>query len=302
MEQSLVVDEVFFAALEHPEYARANFYYNRAVESGWLKGVYLTALSEVYHKCSEYIRLKHLADRRSNRALNRADIKVAVGHFLKNENTTKVDEDILKDLHLAVLAAGLIGQQEHELKPLQVLSIAERGMIFIRAEFRHLLNAKRHADLHQFQLEIPIYHVVQEGPFLHFIKFKEAIREINLSQQNSKVFVNMLAPIKAAALDIVNMWNDEVAKLTTYPSHTEEIKYQVNRVKFNAGSLNVSYFNESGIEIFELQPVTVYTLSHFATFAANMANLIAGEILLDSPHEREGAKRTLSQICWGAYI
>lgn len=140
---SLDLGSVFFEALEHPEYARPNFYIIKQKQSVWSKAVYLTTLDEVYHTCITRIQLKFNAKKRTVPGLKIEDIKLSMKEYIGGNDETLIDKETLDKLHLAIQSAGYWDLEKEKFSAYQILSFVEYALWFMRNEFQHVAGLKQ---------------------------------------------------------------------------------------------------------------------------------------------------------------
>lgn len=295
---SLDLGSVFFEALEHPEYAWPNFFIIKQKQSVWAKGVYLTTLSEVYHGCITRVQITYNAKKSKVPGLKIEDIKIPMKEFIGGDNEKLIGKETLDKLHLAIQAAGYWDLETEKFTPYQVLSFVEYALWFMRNEFQYVagliqVNGFRPRTKSYFN-----YLIAQDAPFFDFPRFKAAIRELNLTQQNRNAFKVTLEPFQKAAHEIVTLWNESIAPIVHNDAGIPDPESpQLVMVEFKSAELNFSWWNDR--DHFEIRPTKLYLTQDFAYYAAKISNLIMNEILheaiVSNPNEKKNFINDLIQ-------
>ena len=286
----LDLSPVFFEALEHPEYAWPNFFIIKQKQSVWSKGVYLTALNEVYDASKTRLEITFRARQSKNKELKIEEIKLPVKEFIRGDNERLIDKTILTKLHLAIHAAGYWDLEKEKFTPYQILSFVEYALWFMRNEFQYVAGLKEIKGFRPRTKSYFNYKIAQNAPFFDFPRFKAALREINLAQQDRHVFEATLEPFKKAANEIVTLWNDYISVIVLREGSSEETEPpELLMVEFHAEELNFSWWNDQ--DLFEVRPTKLYLAQDFAYYAAKISNLISNEILLSSPVKNPTEKK-----------
>jgi hypothetical protein len=277
--KSFDLSPVFFEALNYPEFARPNFYLIKQKESGWLKGVYLTGLAEVYHRCITRLRLQFsIKKRKADTQLQLEDIQIPVKEVTGGEEKGSFDKKILDGLFYAIQEAGQYEQPQETYSDIEVLSMTEYALWFIRNEFKVQLKEITGGFSRPRTDTYFIYHIAQDGPFFDYPKFKHSFRKLLLSATNVEGLKQILRPYHKAAVEIVKCWNEKVFKLEQNDHTDEKIKQPtVVNVQFKARELRYSWWSDT--ELFEIYSPRPYGNSAFASFAAGIANLLSNELL-----------------------
>ncbi|MFT3981175.1 MAG: hypothetical protein QM687_11940 [Ferruginibacter sp.] len=275
---SLDLGSVFFEALGHPEYARPNFYIIKQKQSVWSKGVYLTTLNEVYHACITRIQINFNAKKGKVTGLKIEDIKLPMKEFIGGDNETLVDKETLDKLHLAIQAAGYWDLEKEKFSAYQILSFVEYALWFMRNEFQYVAGLKQINGFRPRTKSYFNYLIAQDAPFFDFPRFKAAIRELNLTQQNRNAFKVTLEPFQKAAHEIVTLWNEKIAPIVHNDAGVlDQEPPEMVMVEFKSADLNFSWWNDQ--DHFEIRPTKLYLAQDFAYYAAKISNLIMNEIL-----------------------
>lgn len=293
---SLDLSTVFFEALEHPEFARPNFYIIKQKQSGWAKGVYLTALNEVFHGCITRIQVHFNATKRKTPGLKMEDIQLPLKEFIGGDSEKLINIEILKQLHLSIQAAGYWDRENEKFTAYQVLSFVEYALWFMRNEFQYMAGMIEVKGFRPRTKSYFNYLIAQDAPFFDFPRFKAALRELNLTQQNRNAFKVTLEPFQKAAHDIVTLWNENVSPIVLNDAVIpDQEPPELVMVEFKSAELNFSWWNDQ--DHFEIRPTKLYLAQDFAYYAAKISNLIMNEILheavVSNPKEKKNFMRDL---------
>lgn len=272
------ISSIFFEALNYPPFARPNFYIQKQRESSWAKGVYLTALAEVYHSCFVRIQIHFGAKKRKIDGLTLEDIELDISEVTGVQDNRTYNKNIIEELHLAILAAWQFEKSEKNFNSIEILSLIEYGLWFIRNEFR-VQNKEIKSGLSRPRTNTYFtYLVASDGPFFDFPKFKIAFREILLNTPNTEDLKRILKPYQKASLEIVSLWNNKIFLLENIEKIEEEHRSpETVYVEFHFKDLRHSWWNYSSQ--FDLLGPEIYMNQDFAQFAANITNLLSGELL-----------------------
>lgn len=279
--ESLNLKSVFFEALKYPEYARPNFYIRKQQESGWSKGVYLTALNEVYYTCVEQLRFAFRNNSKQIGISNLNEIPIPIKDLTGEEGKNLITKKELDNLHLAVQAAQYFNAQKLTFSIYEKLSLIEYALSYIKTEF-----LKQSQDIDGQTStntnSICLYLIAQDGPFFDFPTFKSSIRELLLSGSESKVLSKILSKYHATATDIVNIWNE---KLSVIENRLSFQYYTPETIRVEFYGKQLKHIIWSDIDLFELKQHNLYTNRDLAIYAANIAALLASEVLINQPKE-----------------
>jgi hypothetical protein len=278
--ESLDLGSVFFEALEVPEYARPNFYIIKQKQSVWSKGGYLATLNEIYHASKTRLDFTYRTKKAKNQNLTIDDIKIAVKEFIGGENEKLIDNEILDKLHLAVQAAGYWDLEKDEFSAFQVLSLVEYALWFMRNEYRYIAGLVKNNGFRPRTKSYFNYLIAQDGPFFDFPRFKAAIRELNLTQQNRNAFKVTLEPFQKAAHEIVTLWNENIAPIVNNDAGISgQEPPELVMVEFKSADLTFSWWSDE--KQFQVRPTKHYLAQDFAYYAVKISNLILNEILYE---------------------
>ena len=101
-EYTLDLTNVFFEALKYPQFARPNFFINKQRDSEWAKGVYLTALSEVYHSAILRLRMHFNARKKNLGDIKFEEFKIAKKVLFSDNDEQILDKNILDEIYYAI--------------------------------------------------------------------------------------------------------------------------------------------------------------------------------------------------------
>jgi len=269
---------VFFEALEYPEFARPNFYIRKQEESGWAKGVYLMALSEIYHSCQLRIKLHYNANKVKKTGLEIDDIELPIKEVTGGEEQGYYNKKLLEELHLTVRYAGHFGVQPKMFEPLDILSFTEYALWFIRNEFRVQVRETNGGFMRPRTNSYFTYLIAEEGPFFSFPQFKKAFRKLLLDSANIDNLKRILTPYHKTCLEIIKLWNEKLFMIQEQ-SHKDGkmIAPVIIRAQFKAEELKHSWWEDTSL--FDVYHPSPFDNQDFAYFAAAIANLLSNELL-----------------------
>ena len=274
----LDLTEIFFEALKYPQFARPNFYINKQKESEWAKGVYLTALGEVYHSAILRLQMHFNAKKKTLGDTRFEEFKVTKKILFGDDDEQKLDKQILDELHYAIQYAWRFDTVEKDFTPYQIISFAEVALSFIRKEF-YEQSKKTTSPLPRPRTKTYFtYLIAQDGPFFDFPKLKNAIRELLYTTKNVSKLEKLLKSFHKITSEIVKLWNEEIYFIEQN-AHKEEGGSSIERVRveFHSDTLKQSWWSDD--KLFDNLPHDFYRNQDFAYLAANIANLINGEVI-----------------------
>ncbi len=276
----LDLTNTFFEALNYPQYARPNFYLNKQKESGWNKGVFLLTLQEIYHASEMRLRIK-LGGKKSSPPypdIELESIGIPLKEFTQQESSLIINKDTLDELFLAILAAWDVDKKEKEFTNFEILGLVEYALAFILKEFKVQAKDGKYPSPRPRTESYFTYFIIQGGPFFDFPKFKACIRELKLNSLHQENLIQILSKYHKAASEIVELWNTKIYALNNIVNENgERPESEIVRVEFNAEELKFSWWND--VKQFEIKPHKMFLNQDFAYYAANIANLIANEVL-----------------------
>ena len=274
----LDLTDVFFEALEYPQFARPNFFINKQKASEWSKGVFLTALSEVYHGAILRLQMHFNAKKGSLNILKLEDFKVTKKQLFGTDEEKIIDKQILDDLHYAIQYAWRFDAVEKTFTPYQIISFAEVALSFIKKEFYEQSNKTNNPLPRPRTKTYFTYLIAQDGPIFDFPKLKNAIRELLYTTKNVNKLEKLLVSFHKVAVEIVRLWNEEIYFIEQNANQKEGgSSIERIRVEFHSDTLKQSWWSDD--KLFDNLPHDFYMNQDFAYFAANIANLINGEVI-----------------------
>ena len=276
--QSLDLTNVFFEALKYPQFARPNFYINKQKESEWSKGVYLTALDEVYHNVVLLIRLHFNAKKKSLGDAKFEEFKISKKTLFDGGDEQLIDKQILDELHYAIQYAWRFDIIQKSYSNYQIISFVEVALVFIKNEFYEQAK-KVSSPLPRPRTKTYFtYSIAQDGPFFDFPNFKNAVRELLYTTRNVKRLEKLFISFHKIAAEIVKLWNEEIYFIeqnATVKDGNSEIERV--RVEFHADTLKKSWWSDD--KLFDNLPHDFFMNQDFASYAASIANLINSEVI-----------------------
>lgn len=275
---TLDLTHVFFEALKYPQFARPNFFINKQKDSEWTKGVYLTALSEVYHSAIFRLQMHFNAKKKNIGDTKFEEFKIAKKILFNDDDDQILDKNILEELYYAIQYAWKFDVVEKTFTPYEIISFAEVALSFIRKEFYK--QSKKTTN----PLPLPrtttyfTYLIAQDGPFFNFPTLRNAIRELLYTTKNVNKLEKLLISFHKIASEIVKIWNDEIYFIEQNANKKENGSSSERvRVEFHSDSLKLSWWSYD--KLFDNLPHDLYLNQDFAYMAANIANLINGEVI-----------------------
>jgi hypothetical protein len=276
--ESLKLANVFFSALEYPEYARPNYFIRNQKASGWSKGVYLVTLNEIYHAYVMRLQIHYGAKKRNSPGIKIEDIQLSPKEIDGVSVDKLVDKKLLDQLHLAVEAAWYIDRPEMNFTPYQILTFVETALIFIRKEFSEQIKKTNNFYPRPRTKSYFTYLISQDAPFFDFPKFKAAIRELILTSRNKDQLRRLLSQFHKVSVEIVKLWNEDIYFLERKSNDNENSQPPERAlVEFHADTLKHSWWSSE--EHFQIKPHDLFLNQDFAYYAANIANLINSDLL-----------------------
>ncbi len=275
----LDLSNIFFDALEYPQFARPNFFLNKQSTTNWARGVYLTALNEVYHHCKSVLQMHYNAQKRKSEGLKIEDFEISIKDLVDIENNKLVKLETLDSLFYSLHFIPYFDRIQKNYTSLEIISFTETALIFIKNEY--YIQSKKTTNF----LFRPItktyftYLIAGDGPFFDFPKFKNAFRELLYSSKSSIKIEKLFISFHKAAVEIVKLWNEEIYFIEQ-KTHTEENNFQTERIRveFHAESLKQTWWSDE--KMFDkCIPHEFFSNQNFASFAAKIANLINAEII-----------------------
>jgi len=204
--------------------------------------------------------------------------KISKKVFLENEDEQLIDKSILDELHYAIQYAWRFDSIQKSYTPYQILSLVEVALLFIKNEFNE--QAKKTASPYPRPRTKTYftYLIAQDGPFFDFPKFKNALRELLYTTQNAKRLEKLFISFHKVAVEIVKLWNEEIYFIEQN-AHTKDTDSPIERVRveFHAETLKKTWWSDE--KLFDNLPHDFFMNQDFASFAANIANLVNSEVV-----------------------
>ncbi len=273
----LDVDNVFFESLVYPEYVRPFFFIKKQKESGWHKGIFLASLNEIYHHYNGIFEWKFNISERKQNDLKIEDFKLPIGDEVDGKQKRVLTKQILEEQELAILTAYQIDKPIKEFSDIEIVTFAEYALGFIRNEFQIQTGAKDYKWFRPRTKTYFEYFIISEAPFIDFPRFKNAVRNLLWNGSNISDLKKTLENFYKAAMEIVEIWNNELFKLQqrSLEKEDKELPEKV-RLEFNHETLNHSWWND--FPSFDAQGPKRFLNQDFADFAVRIVNFLASEI------------------------
>ena len=276
--EPLKFENIFIGALKYPDLFWSNYFLIEQKKSEWARGIFLTALNEVYHHCKLVFRIHFDSKKRKVEALKPKDIKLSVQKLTGIDDQTLIDEETLEKLHYAIQRVQYFDKEKSTFTNYEILSLVEYALIFIRQEFNEQLGK---SDKNIFRPRTKTYFnylIAADGPFFDFLVFKNAVRELLCTVLNLAKLTKTLKAFHKISVEIVNLWNEEIYFIETQANSSDTPSSETIRVQFKTDTLEKSWW--SGDDFFDnVIPHKHYMNQTFAGFAAGIANLLNQEII-----------------------
>jgi hypothetical protein len=299
------IKNIFFEALEYPEYSRPFFYLKKQQESGWHRAIFLQALLEEYWRYDTTFNIKLGAAKIKNQDIQkdqiRIDIAIETNGKVKGEFTHKTNNE----LKVAILSVYEIDRPKQRFSNVEVLTFIEYSLWFIRNEFRYQIGDES-ASKAMFRPRTKTYFrysIIAEAPFLDFPVFKNAVRELLWNSNNFNELKTTLKNYRNAANEIVDIWNTKLFKIeqveSDQSSTNDKDLPETVLLELKHESLSHSWWNNS--EIFDIRGPKRYTNQDFASFAVKIVNFLSNEILNKGKEVTLNEKDFLKDLLDGIY-
>lgn len=266
---------VFFEALDYPEFARANFYFNKQKESNWRIGIFITALREVYHSSVVRLEIHYQARKNKEQGLKIEDIEIPIKDVTGGEESGNFNKTLLDELLEATEACKLFEKLPKKYSEIEILSFTEYSLAFILKQYKKLQEKGAQSPFTPLLNPLTNYQIVSLAPYFDFLAFKHAFRSL-LLDKNVESLKIILKKYKIIAEEIVDLWNSQISYLEEEERQTQNPSYETVRVKFDENNLSYSWWQQN--PIFDAYPSTVKRNYHFALFAVQIANLLSTEL------------------------
>jgi hypothetical protein len=287
----LDLSDIFFEALEYPQFARPNFFLNKQSTTNWAKGVYLTALNEVYHHCKSVLKMHFNKQKQKSEDLKLEDFEISIKDLVQIENNKLVNLETLDSLFYSLQFIPYFDRSQKNYTPLEVISCVETALIFIKNEYYKQIKKAANPLFRAGTKNYFNYLIAEDSPFFDFPKFKNAFRELLYSSKSSVKIEKLFISFHKAAVEIVKLWNEEIYFIEQ-KTNVDGNKFQPERVRveFNADSLKQTWWTDE--KMFDnCIPHEFFLNQDFASLAAKIANLINGEIIHGSAIKIKEAKK-----------
>ncbi len=248
--------QIFLGALEVPEYARAEYYAKKQIESGWGKNVFFTTLHEIYHYYIERIRIEsiRLTAKTKNKEIKIDDINISLENEIEGRKHGKINKEVLDNLFDIIVIAPEWLTPKPEYSPMQIFSFVERAIRFIRDEFNTQTTLKKipHAngkktiysiaegdfiEAYCFTLS---YFIKNSTPFFDFERFKTEVRNLLLYSTHPENLQKILIPFYDVSRKNLTLWNKEIHLLDRDEKYNgKQIIKENQQLKFEIEGLKV---------------------------------------------------------------
>jgi hypothetical protein len=301
--------KIFLAALELPEYARAEYYAKKQIESGWEKNVFFTTLHEVYHYYISCLEMEQnaLKSKTKNTAIKIDDINISLEKETDGRKQGNLNKEVLDDLFDTILIAPKWLAAEPDYSPMQIFSFIERAIRFIRDEFNNQTTLKKIPptngkkifytieDFIEAYCFTPSYFIKNSTPFFDFDRFKIEVRNLLLYSIHPENLQKILTPFYDTALKNLTLWNKEIHLLDRDEKYNgKQIIKENQQLKFEIEGLKV-WTNLEDFQRFTKYNVERYSNYDFAIFCNKVAGFIGSEVLKKSKAVPE-AKQSKNEI------
>ena len=299
------LDLVFLRALNYPEYARPEYYIKEQAKSGWSKGVFLRSLLDIHEWYSIKLRIRTSQKKRAFEKENRKlpeDFGLDLEEETNGEVKGKLTKKVLEDLRYAVQYAYKFDKKQPEFDSYQILTFCERILQFIKAQFNEQIQKTSSAKFlaEKFRKEgqeidgnpeyvIYSYDIISDAPVANIYRFRNEVRKLLLNSSHPEELKTILKPLEILSVEIVNIWNTRLQPIEVAESEEERNKHIRDRrlITFDPDDMKIWHHNIYSPDDFHREPSSHFLNQDFAKFAANVANLITGEVLKNTKTEDE---------------
>jgi hypothetical protein len=301
--------QIFLGALEVPEYARAEYYAKKQIESGWGNYVFFTALHEVYHSYIYNLEWeqKSLKNKARDTEIEIEDVNLSLEKETGGRKQGNLNKEVLDNLFDIILIAPKYLAPEPDYSAMQIFSFIERTISFIRDEFNTQLRLKKIPpingkktiytikDFEEAYCFTPFYFIKNSTPFFDFERFKVEARNLLLYSPHPENLQKILTPFYDAALKNLTLWNAEIHILDRDKKYNDKhIMKEDKRLEFEIKGLKV-LTNLEDFQRFTRYNVERYSNYDFAIFCNNVAGFIGSDVLKYKKHI-PGVKQSLSKF------
>lgn len=269
------IRNIFFEALDYPEYARPFFYLKKQQESGWHKGIFLTALLEEYWNYDTIFKIKLGGAKAKNQNSQIEDIKIDIEKETKGKVKGAFTKAKNKELQVAILSVYEIDKPVKIFDSYQVISFIEYSLKFIKNEFEIIL--KLGSSDYRKNLRTS-YLISTDAPFFDFYKFRNESRKLLYEARNLNQLKVQYKKIHTICLDIINLWNTKLYSAQQQAENDEEILPNYIRLTFESDSMK-RFERVNDFETFDIKQHERYLLFDLAHFAGRIGDFISDEIL-----------------------
>lgn len=280
------IRNIFFEALEYPEYARPFFYLKKQQESGWHKAVFLQALLEEYWRYETIFNIKLGGAKIKSRNIQKDEIQINIEKETNGKVKGEFTDKKNKELKVAIVSVYEIDRPVKKFNSYEVISFAEYSLKFIKNEFEIIL--KLNSPDYRKNLRTS-YLISADAPFFDFYRFKNESRKLLYESRNLNQLKNQYKKIHTICFDIINLWNTKLYPAQQQAENDEELLPNFIRLTFESDSMK-RFERLNDFETFDIKQPERYLLYDLAHFAARIGDFVSEEILAikkQLPHVRQ---------------
>jgi hypothetical protein len=288
-------EQIFFGAIDLPDYAIPAYYNKNQIESGWDKDVFYHALLNVYEIYLQKLQFEksRLTFETKSKEIHIDTVSIALPLEIHIKIPATINKERLEQLkdYIEIAATAYIRKPEYN--SLQIIAFIERGIQFINNAFKQqikprgvLPNLKKaqigtSKDIKPAYVLTKSYFFKKAGVLFDFLLFKNEVRSHLLYSPNANALKIILKPYYDKAKENVEIWNNE---LSIFERNEEngykgiDIKKEVLQFSFEEDTLKVWNNNETFEKFTKHGGVQRYSNYEFAIFSAKIADLIIKEI------------------------
>ncbi|GGH71304.1 hypothetical protein HNQ91_003199 [Filimonas zeae] len=275
---SLNLKDVFFESLNYPAFARADFFLIKQRGSGWSPAVYFKALLIQYQDYNHIFLSKLNGEKRGNVNIEKQNFSIQVNVPNQPGDEIAITENLLREQYLAIHTAirhVQIATDKDVIGEAEVLACVEYGLLFIFKQFKDIVKKVQALPVDS-NFELKTYLIAQDGPFINYPAFKKSLLHLLLNGTERKILKEVLKRSKAAAIEIVRLWNEKIFDFQFDKRLTRLTGNDYYRVEFNRKTLSCSWWSDP--DIFSVKLHDFFVLQDLANYAARVANLISEDV------------------------
>ena len=304
---------VLLKSLDFPLYARPDYFLKEQETSGWSKLTYLHGLYEAYWHLLDVFRIyQHTENTKTGKETKPQKDKSVDPFVLDLARITdglmqgKLNQEKLTDLEYALDLTRRKDLPERVFSGWEILNLNDRALRFIEHQFNKQLRnihpggmvylPDQFSDKSTISPAIhTVYHfyIRAEGPFMNYFAYRNELRNLLLNSRHPEKLKHILKAALQLARSIVDLYNDHL-----YPAEFGDKERAQKReavtVELDLDDLSISYLTDIPQNKHRLNHGKHYWNQDLAKYAADIANLIAAEVM-DS-EKKTSLRQTLFKV------